>query len=1210
MKIKDILTLDLTEDIKNVIDLEDISEAEIKIEIEGYIVTEGLAKEYSRFVNIYTGNIAETGVWLSGFYGSGKSYFGKLLGYMLSNQTIAGTPARDRILQRFGGINDEALVKNSILRLDSIASRVVFLDIAKQDTSKGFAYALFKNFLKSLNLPQNEHGFLLYNLMMNDQQASVDDFIYQNTTKHWKDIKSNRIKYIKFIQDIFLNKGNTDADYNNMLETIRRDIDEFSAGRLREEVSNYLQVKSNERIVFLFDETSEALNQKKFTLLDLEGVSESLSALGGQVWTIAIAQEKLDDVINNSNINKATLTKVTDRFKTKIHLEATEVDIIIKNRLLQKTSDGIKALEEHYQKNSGKIKDHAALVGGITKTDSFESYSTYYPFYKYQFDLLQNFLFGTKGYASTKVAARGMIITAYEILKLDVQNTALFRTVTGWQIAKQGQPQPDVRLVSRYDGAERILREASSSISGRKLLETINLLYEAEVTPTTIPNIIKAYSSDPEEYYRIKVAIETALETLTENKILLDTNKTYRITSDIEQRLLDEMSGFTVQTFIKKKQLADYYKSANFTKVLSRITDDSLPYDFYITTDNDDELTRPNQKSLGIKFKSIYNFSDDRSKDIEGLKTEYQQDTSTLWLVPSNEEYSEIDRLIDDVERITYLEQKYNNPNSDEGKVMLSFLASKDEKQNRIKILIERAFVNGMAIYLYNTFQLTDSNWEVTLKTQQRQVIQNVYAKRLNNQLSDSLAKLIIRENKNDRLRQHFSGKDFEFFDGQGNFIGERLKVVEEITYKIRNTYVDGKTLEDELEKPPTGFTFGTVISTLAALMRGGRVIAKYNGSEFFAWSDKGVLDMFSTAREFRKASFKAISKSLSATQKQGIAQSLLNIDVAQYRDRNEVKIDFNTNDFELINAVRGLAKYFSQTVTTLKRTEAEFDKLFPHIQAKVDYLSDFTGAVSEANYIDKAEKFLAAQTDFYEAIDAIKKVESFISKKLPKSKIWKAFVEEVKEDLKKAAQKNTKIDALATEFNSLYVADIVQHYTTLRSLMQNVKDEYFQLFSAVMKDCAAKYTELQQLATGLINEINTLPQGLNNLALDKASRLVRYANQRTQANIKIDFNVKDKNSHFTYSEVLSFIDLYNSKKTEVEITQASLIRVAPSVVNKDYNKDKVEEPAAAAIVKIHTYKTKLPAKNLDVFAYKKWLRNELQKLASAKDEDKIELED
>ena len=165
MHIKDILTIDLSEDIKNVIDLEDISESAIQSEIESYIITDGLAREYDNFVNIYTSNIIETGVWLSGFYGSGKSYFGKLLGYMMSNRLINGTPARDRIIHRFSGIDDEALVKNSIAKLNSIHSRVVFLDIAKQDTSKGFAYALFRNFLKSLSLPENEHGFLLFSLM-------------------------------------------------------------------------------------------------------------------------------------------------------------------------------------------------------------------------------------------------------------------------------------------------------------------------------------------------------------------------------------------------------------------------------------------------------------------------------------------------------------------------------------------------------------------------------------------------------------------------------------------------------------------------------------------------------------------------------------------------------------------------------------------------------------------------------------------------------------------------------------------------------------------------------------------------------------------------------------------------------------------------------------------------------------------------------------
>jgi hypothetical protein len=110
---------------------------------------------------------------LSGFYGSGKSYFGKLLGYMMSNRNINGTPARDRILQRFTGIDDEALGKKFIARLNSVNSRVVFMDIAKQDTSKGFAYALFRNFLKSLELPENEHGFLLFSLMCDANYNNV-----------------------------------------------------------------------------------------------------------------------------------------------------------------------------------------------------------------------------------------------------------------------------------------------------------------------------------------------------------------------------------------------------------------------------------------------------------------------------------------------------------------------------------------------------------------------------------------------------------------------------------------------------------------------------------------------------------------------------------------------------------------------------------------------------------------------------------------------------------------------------------------------------------------------------------------------------------------------------------------------------------------------------------------------------------------------------
>ena len=1156
----------------------------------------GLAREYADFVDTFTSNILETGVWISGFYGSGKSYFGKLLGYMLSNRIISGTPARDRIIQRFTGVNDEALVKNALSRLDAIKSRVVFLDIAKQDTSKGLAFTLFRNFLRSLSLPENEHGIFLFQLMLSEGKTAIQDFVFDTTGLDWNDIRTSSFKYAKAIKELYIKKGNTDADYDNLITTIRRDIDQFSASRLREELSNYLSVEKNEKVVFLFDEASEAINQKKFNLLDLEGVCESLSSLGGKVWTIAIAQEKLDDVINNSNVSKAQLTKVTDRFKTKIHLEATEVDVIIRNRLLKKTETGIQKLTEHFSKNSGKISDHAAIHGaGISKTDSATNYTTYYPFYKYQFDLLQNFLFGTKGYASTKVAARGMIITTYDILKQEVQHTDLFHTVTGWHIAKEGQPQPPVRLVSRYDNAERILLEAGSPISGRRLLETINFLTEAEVTPSSLPNITKSFISDPDEQFKVQDDIIKALDLLTEAKVLLDTNKTYRITSDIEQRLLDEMNGFTVQGFVKKKQLVTAYKGANITKSIAKVTDNGLPFDFYITTDNDDELTSPNLKYLKVKVKSVYNISDDRAADIDALKVQHQNDKDLLWLVPDNSHFKELDRLIDEVERITYLEQKYNNPNSDEGKILISFSTAKGEKQNRIKDLVDESLINATAVYLYNTLQLNKDNWQTTLQAQQKNIIQNVYSKRLASQLSDSVAAAVIKEANNGRLQQYFTGSDFAFFDAQGNFIGENLKVSEEILYKIRNTFVDGATLEKELEQPPTGFTFGTVISSVAALMRAGKLIAKYNGAEKFSWRDEGVLNIFNTAREFRKASFKAVSKSLSALQKQELAQFLLDIEVDKYIGR---KVDYNTNDFELVAAVRDTAKHFADKVTTLRNSEKEFDKLFPQADSNASYLGGFTGAVSEANYIDKAVEFLADKDNFLNALQEIEKVEKFIRNNLSKVKEWKIFVTAVQDELTKAAKTNATIQQLKNDFESHLNGDVIKNFDVLQQTAQKTKDEYHHLFSSAMQDCAAKYNEIESLSDALIKEIESLPAGLNDLALSKATALNQYAKQRTGATVTIDFDVKDKQSRFTYSEVLSFIDLYSSRKTEIDILRAGLV------------KEKTPEPTPGTppTTTVKKYTVKMPHTKMKVAEYKSWLQSELQKLASASDNDEIEI--
>jgi hypothetical protein len=180
-------------------------------------------------------------------------------------------------------------VKNALSRLESINSRVVFLDIAKQDTSKGLAFTLFRNFLKSLHFPENEHSIFLYQWMLSEGKTRVHQFIADETGADWNELRIISFKYAKAIKELFIKKGNTEADYLNTITTILRDIDQFSSSSLREELAKYLQIEKNEKIIFLFDEASEAINQHKFNLLDLEGLSESLSSLGGKVWTIAIA---------------------------------------------------------------------------------------------------------------------------------------------------------------------------------------------------------------------------------------------------------------------------------------------------------------------------------------------------------------------------------------------------------------------------------------------------------------------------------------------------------------------------------------------------------------------------------------------------------------------------------------------------------------------------------------------------------------------------------------------------------------------------------------------------------------------------------------------------------------------------------------------------------------------------------------------------------
>ncbi|MDA3790695.1 MAG: BREX system P-loop protein BrxC [Desulfobacula sp.] len=1202
-KINEILTLDLQEDIKHVIDLEDRSELEIQQEIESYIVTEGIGRHLYSFTNQFTSNIKETGVWLSGFYGSGKSYFGKMLGYIIDNPLINGTPARDRFIPRLKGVSDESLIENSIRNLEAITSRVIFLDVAKQNTDRGLAFTLFANLLKTLGFRDDIYGYMEFDLYIEGKLDEFKKITKSLEDQEWDQLKTSNRQVARVMRKVFIKMGYTEADYADTQKVYSAAIEDFSASKFKVALEKYLKHRPEETLVFVFDEASEAISQKKFTLLDLEGISEALSSISNKVWTIAIAQEKLDDVINNANVSRSQLTKVTDRFKTKIHLESTEVNVIIRSRLLHKTADGHQKLVDYYKENEGLVSDATNLKSSFpTKTTTADEFATYYPFHKYQFDILQKFLFSSNALVATQIAARGMIITTFDVLRKQMREKELYCFTPGYSICSEAQTAPSIGLVNKYDTAKKILNKHGYTIDGEKLLKTIHLLADSEVVSPTVENITKSYIFDITTYYDVKPVIEKALALLLDAKALLLSNNNYKITSDLEGKLLEEMKSFEVELFSKKRSLINCIKNFKLFIPIAGFNDGMDTFKFSVLSDQDDELTGPGSKHLKLMVYSIFNISENRQDFIENLKQETQHQKDLITLVPDNKEFSIIDKLIGEVSRYAYIEEKYaDEPDPAKRQIIRDFSIIREEKEKELRVKIETAYRNASLVYMFDEHLLNTDSFKGTINEVQRKLIKNIYTKRLTSQLSDSLVPKLFSSRK-EALNKLFSGDAFKFFDTHGNFTGDHLKVVEELNIKIKGHYVDGRTIESELSCAPWGYSFGTIVATLASLFRAGRLSVKYNGDTWFSHEQKSVQDAFTNATKFKSASFKSITATLTAAQKNQAVQLLMALEIEEHTRR---KVDWNTNDFDLADSIRYMADHFIGALTTLNETIDQFDVLFPAVSSQKQSLLDFAGKITEGNYIEKVEYLLLNGDQFETAIQTILKAQKFIKKNFSKVNKFKQFIIAVVSELKKADRTDLTIKEAKEAFDRLYKLDMVKNFSGLQQQVQIIKDSYYKLIKNAAAGMSHEYQLLAAKVDAALRTLKGYPADLNVQNQKKMDELKRYCTDRIMKEPILEYSISCKNCGYSLSDILNYTALALTKEHELLMVQTSFIKEAPKL--EPVKDDGQKQPPAPK--KPRKIRLQITNKIMTVQEYKSLLTAQLILLAAARADEEIELD-
>jgi len=398
MQIKDMFRKKIDREIQGVIIVGQGEETNVAQELEEYVVTRELQRHFADFFAAYKKGIQGTtpkmGVWISGFFGSGKSHFLKILSYLLQNKQVGDRHAIDYFIAD-RKISDQMVLADMQLAANT-PSDVILFNIDIEGFSNKDKTAVLRVFAKMF---YNHLGFYGENLkvaMMEryiDQQGKTDEFrrvFEEKKGKSWLEMRRAFAFNGKFIiptlmEVLDMSEDDAKAWFNDKTST------EISIAQLVEDMKAYVDTKpAYFRLLFMIDEVGQYVGTDTDMLLNLQSLTEKIgSECEGKIWVICTGQEAIDEIIK---VRADEFSRIQARFKTRLSLSSSSVDEVIQKRILKKKPDAAKELEAVYEQNDSVLRNLFSFGGSILDIKGYSTsmeFSDDFPFVPYQFIIMQ-----------------------------------------------------------------------------------------------------------------------------------------------------------------------------------------------------------------------------------------------------------------------------------------------------------------------------------------------------------------------------------------------------------------------------------------------------------------------------------------------------------------------------------------------------------------------------------------------------------------------------------------------------------------------------------------------------------------------------------------------------------------------------------------------------------------------------------------------------
>lgn len=399
MKIQSMFQKDINRDINGVVKVAQDDEKSLHQELSEYIITKELRRHFRTFFDNYTKAIDQPtdkmGVWISGFFGSGKSHFLKMLSYLLSNKEVQGVPAIDYFKDKF----DDPMMYAQAVKCVSIPTESILFNIDIEGPINKDKTAVLRTFAKMF---YNHCGFYGDDLKIAklerfiDRQGKTEEFRQKFEEVNggpWVETRDSFAFFeddvVEVLQSVLGMSEQAARNWFNGEET-----NELSIAQLVSDIKEYVDSKGDKfRLLFMVDEVGQYIGDDGDLMINLQSLVEELGAkCMGKVWVMVTSQEAIDSVVK---IAGDDFSKIQGRFNTRLSLSSSSVDEVIKKRVLAKTEEADQLLHMVYDKEQAVLKNLFVFNDSVLDIKGFADggeFAATFPFVPYQFIIIQKVL--------------------------------------------------------------------------------------------------------------------------------------------------------------------------------------------------------------------------------------------------------------------------------------------------------------------------------------------------------------------------------------------------------------------------------------------------------------------------------------------------------------------------------------------------------------------------------------------------------------------------------------------------------------------------------------------------------------------------------------------------------------------------------------------------------------------------------------------------